>query len=96
MVAVLTAAMLIPLYVSANHTVLVSGDTSAGENLPGWLFNRDQNTATPFEFNSDAASIGVGGLCVLPIGANAADKFIGELFSGDLPVADLESFSYDF
>lgn len=81
--------------VQAATVEVVSGDTAAGENQPGWLFNRDASTATPFEFNTDAASIGSGSLYVLPIGANASDKFIGEYFPGVL-MADLESFSYDF
>lgn len=79
----------------AATTVLVTGNTSAGENQPGWLFNRDTATDTPYEFNTDEASIGVGSLYVLPIGATAADKFVGENFL-NMPVADVESISYDF
>ena len=45
----------------------IYGDTSSGENQPGWLFNRDVTTATPYEFNTDQASIGNGSLYVLPI-----------------------------
>jgi hypothetical protein len=80
---------------AADQTVIISGNTSAGENQPGWLFNRDVTTSTPFEFNTDAASIGVGSLYVFPIGANASDKFIGENFI-NTPVANLNSVSYDF
>lgn len=80
---------------AANASVAVSGDTSSGENQPGWLFNRDPFTATPFEFNFDQASIGTGSLYVLPIGANAADKFIGENFI-NTAIAEVESISYDF
>lgn len=65
------------------------------KNQVGWLFNRDSTTATPYEFNTDAASIGAGSLYVKPIGANAADKFIAENFLLK-PVADVESISYDF
>jgi hypothetical protein len=79
----------------AASTVVVMGNTSAGENQPGWLFNRDVTTSTPYEFNTDAASIGVGSLYVLPIGATAADKFIGEYFL-NRPVADVDRVSYDF
>lgn len=82
--------------VSADDSlIVVSGDTSAGENQPGWMFNRDAGTATPFEFNTDAASIGAGSLYVLPIGANASDKMIAENFI-NTPIADVNSISYDF
>lgn len=94
--ATLAALLLVPvLYAFADTTVVVSGDTAAGENEPGWLFNRDASTATPFEFNNDAASIGVGSLYVLPIGANPSDKFIGENFI-NTAIADIDSISYDF
>lgn len=76
-------------------TVVVMGDTAAGVNQPGWMFNRDPSTATPYEFNTDQASIGAGSLYVKPIGANAADKFIAENFLLT-PVADVDSISYDF
>lgn len=79
----------------AATTVLVSGNTSAGENQPGWMFNRDVTTSTPFEFNQDEASIGVGSLYVEPIGATPADKFIAENFINKL-VAEVDSVSYDF
>lgn len=80
---------------AADSTVVVTGDTAAAENQPGWLFNRDTSTDTPYEFNEDQASIGTGSLYVLPIGANAADKFIGENFINS-PIADVNSISYDF
>lgn len=76
-------------------TVTVSGDTAAGNNLPGWLFNRDTSTDSPYEFNTGAASIGGGSLYVFPIGASASDKFIAENFPGVL-MANLNSTSYDF
>jgi len=79
----------------AATTVEVNSNTSAGENQPGWMFNRDGSTATPFEFNTDQASIGLGSLYVLPIGATPADKFIGENFI-NTPIADVNSISYDF
>lgn len=94
--AVFVAALSVSLSASAaTSTVVVTGDTAAGENQPGWLFNRDPGTATPYEFNTDAASIGVGSLYVQPIGANPADKFIAENFLLT-PVADVNSVSYDF
>lgn len=80
---------------AATSIVVVTGNTSTGENQPGWLFNRDISTSTPYEFNTDQASIGSGSLYVLPIGATAADKFIGENFI-NTPVADVDSISYDF
>lgn len=81
--------------VSAATTIVVSGNTAAGENQPGWLFNRDVTTSTPYEFNTNAASIGGGSLYVLPIGATPANKFIGENFIQS-PMADVNSISYDF
>lgn len=91
----LMASLFFSLSALAATTVVVSGDTAAGENQPGWLFNRDPSTATPYEFNSDAASIGSGSLYVLPIGSNASDKFIAENFPGVL-MSDVNSISYDF
>lgn len=79
----------------AATTVVVTGNTASGENQPGWLFNRDISTSTPFEFNTDESSIGVGSLYVEPIGANAADKFIAENFL-NTPIADVNSITYDF
>lgn len=79
-------------------TVTVSGNTSAGENQPGWLFNRDTDTQSPFEFNTDEASIGSGSLFVEPIANDIngdSDKFIGELFLLD-EVADVKAISYDY
>lgn len=80
---------------AADATVTVMGNTSAGENQPGWLFNRDVSTSTPYTFNTDQASIGLGSLYVLPISATAANKFIGENFV-NTPVANVNSVSYDF
>jgi hypothetical protein len=74
----------------------VTGDTAAGENSPGWLFNRDLVNATPIEFNTDEMVIGDGALYVLPLSnSDAPRKFIGEYFWQGL-IADLEDFSYDF
>ncbi|MGE3276628.1 MAG: hypothetical protein AB7O67_16060 [Vicinamibacterales bacterium] len=75
--------------------VTVSGDTSTGENSPGWLFNRDVSTSTPFEFTTHAASRGRGSLYVLPISAAPADKFIGELFLL-ASMGNVDSIAYDF
>lgn len=80
---------------AAHTTQVVSGNTAAGVNQPGWLFNRDVTTATPYEFNTVAASIGTGSLYVLPIGANPSDKFVAENFI-NAPIADVNSISYDF
>lgn len=80
---------------NAATTVLITGNTAAGENQPGWLFNRDLGTSTPFEFNTDQASIGVGSLYVQPIGATALNKFVGENFV-QTPIANVNSISYDF
>ena len=80
---------------SATHVVRISGDTAAAENDPGWMFNRDPTTATPFAFDNAAASTGYGALHVLPIEpTTAADKMVAELFL-DSSVADT-SLAYDF
>jgi hypothetical protein len=96
--AVLSGTVAISAVGTANavdDTVTVSGDTSAGENQPGWLFNRDPGNTTDFEFNFDVPAIGSGSLFVEPIGASAPDKFIGELFLG-VDSADLTSASIDY
>jgi hypothetical protein len=79
----------------ASTVVVVTGNTAVGENQPGWMFNRDTNTDTPFTFNTDVSRIGVGSLYVFPIGANASDKFIAENFI-NTPIANVNSISYDF
>lgn len=89
----------------ATETIVITGNTSAGENLPGWMFNRDITTKTPFEFNLVEKVIGNGALYVKPITntypfatKEGNDKFIAEYFpaGGAMPVADFDSFSYDF
>lgn len=80
---------------AADGTVLVTGNTSAGYNQPGWMFGRDGSTATPFQFVSDHPSIGIGSLYVPPIGSTPANKFIAENFL-NTPMADVDSISYDF
>ena len=78
-----------------NNVIVVQSNTASGENQPGWLFNRDVSTSTPFEFNSVKHSIGLGSLYVKPIAANPSDKFIAENFLRT-PVADVSSIAYDF
>jgi hypothetical protein len=80
---------------TASSTVVVTANTSAGENQPGWMFNRDTSTDTPFVFNEDQHSIGDGALYVQPIGSTAADKFVGENFLNE-PIANVDFISYDF
>ena len=94
-VAIAIAASSSPLVRAADNTVVVFKDTAAAENQPGWMFNRDASTDTPFAFDTEQASIGSGSLHVLPIGATAADKFIGELFLL-APLDGVEEISYDF
>ena len=91
----LAIILISPASVLGATTNVVTGDTSAGENQSGWLFNRDLGTATPFVFDTDASSIGIGSVHILPIGANAADKFIAEDFINE-PIANVNSISYDF
>lgn len=77
-------------------TIVVQGDTAAGENTEGWMFNRDVSTSTPFEFNADEAVLGLGSLYVEPIsGASASDKFIGENFLLS-NIADINTVSFDY
>lgn len=92
--AVVSSLAFSPL-ASAATTVIVTGDTAAAENQPGWLFNRDLSTSSPYEFNLDQSSIGQGSLYVQPIGAAAANKFIAENFINE-EVANVDSVSYDF
>lgn len=81
--------------VFAATTILVSGNTAMAENEPGWLFNRDVSTSTPYEFVAGNASIGSGSLYVMPIGATPSNKFVGENFL-NAKMADVDSISYDF
>ena len=76
-----------------NTTVIVTGNTAAGNNQPGWLFNRDSTGA--FSFNLGNASIGFGSLDVGPISSTPSDKFVGENFI-NTAIADVDSISYDF
>ena len=90
----LVALNLPAAFAIGTNTVTVRGNTAAGENQPGWMFNRDVSTATPFEFKPGNASIGSGGLYVSPIANDftgtcssstpapmpGCDKFIGEYF----------------
>ena len=92
----LTLAVVMALPAGAvTTTVEVFGDTASAENDPGWMFNRDPSTATPYEFTLDEAKIGNGSVYVEPIGANPSDKFIAELFAVT-PIADIASLTYDF
>lgn len=80
---------------SLENTVVVTKNTSMAENQPGWMFNRDLSTSTPYEFNNDQKSVGTGSLYVKPIGETPANKFIAENFLNK-PIAEIESISYDF
>jgi hypothetical protein len=82
-----------PMVRAAASTVVVSGNTSSGENQPGWMFNRD--STAPYEFNEDQASIGEGSLYVKPIGSTPSEKFVAENFI-NTPIAGIDSISYDF
>jgi len=79
-------------------TIIVTEDTATGENQPGWLFNRDTSTQSPYEFVAGVASIGTGSLFIEPITNTLngnSDKFIGELFLLT-DIADINSITYDF
>ncbi len=82
-----------PTVSAATTTVMISGNTSTGENQPGWLFNRD--SVSPYEFNTDESRIGAGSLYVKPITTPAANKFVAENFV-NTPVANVDSIAYDF
>lgn len=67
-----------------------------------WMFNRDLETASPYEFNSDYSSIGVGSLYAMPIAntypvatKEGNDKFIAEDFIMS-PIADIDEITYDY
>jgi len=93
--AIVMSFMVVAPAMAEDTTVVVTGDTAMAENQPGWMFNRDVTTMTPYEFNSDEASTGEGSLYVMPIGANALDKMIAENFL-KTPVSNFNSISYDF
>lgn len=87
--------MVVNFAYAANTTEVVTGNTAAGENQPGWLFNRDVSTSTPYKFSNAQHSIGSGSLYVLPIGATPANKFIAENFL-NTPIDQVNSFAYDY
>jgi len=83
---------------NGSSTQTVSGNTAVGENQPGWLFNRDTSTQSPYSFVLGTSTIGTGSLFINPItntGNGNNDKFIAELFLLS-PIAQLDSLSYDF
>jgi hypothetical protein len=85
-----------PILPPAQVDEIVRASTAVAENAPGWLFNRDSSTSTPYEFKAGVHSLGSGSLYVAPIGGvNPQDKFIGELFA-KTPVSDFSGLSYDF
>lgn len=97
-IAIVASSAVLPSF--AATTIVVTGNTAAGENQPGWMFNRDASTSTPYEFNMDQPKIGSGSLYVLPITntngtPGTRDKFIAENFI-NAPISDVNSISYDF
>ena len=76
---------------------VITGDTASFENdYPGWMFNRDTSTDTPFLFDEEEKSIGSGSLHVLPIGnTNKNDKMVAEYFLNQ-PISEVDGISYDF
>jgi len=105
-IAILSAAVILPVLAfaptasAATSTIIITGNTAAGENQPGWLFNRDTSTSTPYEFNEDQASIGEGSLYVKPITntlgtPGTKDKFIAENFI-NTAITNIDTISYDF
>ncbi len=98
----LASVILLAAPASAAGTVAISGNTAAGENQSGWLFNRDVSTSTPYEFNTNEHSLGSGSLYVLPItnlnqdgNPEPKDKFIAENFLLT-PIADVDTISFDY
>ncbi len=92
----LVALNLPAAFATGTNTVTVRGNTAAGENQPGWMFNRDVNNATPTTFSAGNASIGLGSAYVAPLSSTDKDKkFIGEYFT-NTQIADINSVSVDF
>jgi hypothetical protein len=88
-------SMIFVVSASAQTTVVVSGNTSTGENAPGWFFNRDPDNNTPYVFTNAQSSIGNGSLLGGPIDNIAAHKFIAEHFI-NVPISTVNSISADF
>jgi hypothetical protein len=76
-------------------TEIVTGNTSSAENSPGWMFNRDSSTATPYSFYGGNASVGGGSISVAPIAATPANKFVAEHFV-QKPISELTHVSVDY
>lgn len=93
--AITLSLLVVGKVLAVDSTLTVTGDTSAGYNMAGWLFNRDPANVTPYEFTSDTSSVGSGSLYIKPIGSNAPDKFIGENFI-NTPITNVNTLKYDF
>lgn len=94
-----------PKDTAASGIFIVTGNTATAENQAGWMFNRVPETSTSYSFITGVGNFGNGTLQAGPItntnyGAVAGnnpnnDQFIAEYFSGNTPVSQLGSFSYD-
>lgn len=103
------AVAILSWQVAAAGITVVAGNTSAGENQPGWYFSRDLTTYTPYTFTNVERTFGSGSLYAGPItntnsgnftydipdNSPANDMFVAEYFPETLPVAEFQSFSYD-
>ncbi len=91
----LTMTALSATTAAAQTTVVVTGNTSTAENVPGWYFSRDTANATPYTFTNRFNSIGNGSLFTGVISTAAAKKFIGEHFI-NVAISTVNSISGDF
>lgn len=81
--------LVVPAF-AATTTVVVSPNSTNG-----WVFNPDLSNSTPYEFTTDAYSMGIGSLYIEPIDAIPVHKFIAIKPLGTL-VSDVNFIAYDF
>lgn len=81
---------------SAQTTVVITGNTSTAENVPGWYFSRDPANAVPYKFTNAQNSIGNGSLFTSEISSTeGARKLIAEHFI-NVPISTVNTISADF
>lgn len=88
------AVTILSFNVAASGTVVVSGDTATGENVPGWMFNRALSNPAPYNFNFEVPVNGVGSLKVGPL--TDSNQFVAEFFTGQVPTSEFKTFKYSY
>lgn len=88
------AVAILSFNVAASGTVVVSGSTSTGENVPGWMFNRALSNPAPYAFSFEVPILSLGSLKVGPLADT--NQFIAEFFTGQLPTSEFKTLKYSY